>query len=257
MSQTTAQSKIEDAGLTFTIDDTAYSETVPAGDVISTDPAPATTSSKNGTVSVVVSQGPERHDVPNLDGHVGGRRASPRSSRPASRSAPSTATTTTTCPRATSCRSVPTAGTALKRNAPGRPRRQQGPEAGRRHRLLRPAREGRRAPARRRRARRSHRHYHYDDNVATGLVIRPTPSNGTLFAGDPITSTSAKGPHLVEVPDVYFFGVDAAVSALDDAGFKVDQRARRRQLRPRLRRRTEPRRRTMAPFGSTVTIYII
>ena len=67
MSQSAAESKIEQAGLSFEIDETAYSETVQPGHVISTEPGPGDDVLKDGTVSAVVSKGPERHDVPKLD----------------------------------------------------------------------------------------------------------------------------------------------------------------------------------------------
>ena len=46
----------------------AYSETVPAGAVISSDPEPGAGSSPGGTVTVTVSKGPERYDVPSVKG---------------------------------------------------------------------------------------------------------------------------------------------------------------------------------------------
>ena len=45
LSQDAAKEQIEDAGLTFKVGSSAYSEKVPAGRVVSTDPVPATTSS--------------------------------------------------------------------------------------------------------------------------------------------------------------------------------------------------------------------
>ena len=58
----------EAAGLTFDVASRAYSETVPAGQVISTDPGPGERILKSGTVAAVVSKGPERYDVPDVAG---------------------------------------------------------------------------------------------------------------------------------------------------------------------------------------------
>ena len=51
----------------FEIAQTAYSETIEPGHVISTDPGPGDDVLKDGTVAAVVSKGPERHDVPKLE----------------------------------------------------------------------------------------------------------------------------------------------------------------------------------------------
>ena len=40
-------------------------------------------------------------------------------------------------------------------------------------------------------------------------------------ADDAVKLVVSKGPHLVEVPDVELFGVDAAQQALEEAGFEV------------------------------------
>src|SRR5204863_9337206 len=68
LSQTKAAHKVQSAGLTFKVADTAYSENVKVGDVISTDPAAGDNVLKNGTVTPVISKGPERHDVPAVQG---------------------------------------------------------------------------------------------------------------------------------------------------------------------------------------------
>ena len=47
-----------------------YSETVPAGQVISSDPGPGEQILRGGTVAVVISKGPERYPVPSLVGRT-------------------------------------------------------------------------------------------------------------------------------------------------------------------------------------------
>ena len=68
LSQAQAREKVQAAGLSFEVADRAYSETVTAGSVISTDPGAGEDILEDGTVSAVVSLGPERYAVPTLRG---------------------------------------------------------------------------------------------------------------------------------------------------------------------------------------------
>lgn len=57
-----------------------------------------------------------------------------------------------------------------------------------------------------------------------GEVARQTPEEGTEAAeGDTVTLTLSKGPEMIEVPDVVGDSVDDATSALQNAGFEVDE----------------------------------
>ena len=68
MGQAAAVEKLEGAGLEPDLADRAYSETVAAGRVIETDPPAGDRILDGGTVTVVVSLGKERYDVPDLRG---------------------------------------------------------------------------------------------------------------------------------------------------------------------------------------------
>ncbi|HET9945530.1 MAG TPA: Stk1 family PASTA domain-containing Ser/Thr kinase [Actinomycetes bacterium] len=63
-----AADKAEKDGLEVTVKDEAYSETIAKGLVISTDPGPGRSIDKGGTVGLVMSLGPERYAVPNVEG---------------------------------------------------------------------------------------------------------------------------------------------------------------------------------------------
>lgn len=63
-----ATEKVEDEGLELEVTDEEFSETVPAGSVISTDPSAGSRILQGGTVEAVVSLGPERYRVPKLGG---------------------------------------------------------------------------------------------------------------------------------------------------------------------------------------------
>ncbi len=68
LSQSQARSTIVQAGLSFRVAGTAYSEKVRQGGVISTEPRAGEQVLRDGTVSAVISKGPERHRVPELAG---------------------------------------------------------------------------------------------------------------------------------------------------------------------------------------------
>ncbi|MBA3744165.1 Stk1 family PASTA domain-containing Ser/Thr kinase, partial [Sporichthya sp.] len=62
-----AQAKATEAGLKFRVVDQEFDETYPAGQVLSTDPGPGRNISASGTITAVVSKGPERYTVPDLE----------------------------------------------------------------------------------------------------------------------------------------------------------------------------------------------
>ncbi|MFE0177071.1 Stk1 family PASTA domain-containing Ser/Thr kinase [Streptomyces sp. NPDC059002] len=57
-----------------------------------------------------------------------------------------------------------------------------------------------------------------------GTVVEQSPRDGkTLAEGDTVKLTLSKGPEMIEVPDVTGMKVGEATSALEDAGFDVDE----------------------------------
>jgi serine/threonine-protein kinase len=254
LTQTAAKSKIEQAGLTFKIADTAYSETVKAGNVISTDPGPGDNVEKSGTVNVVVSRGPERHNVPNLDG------MSEQDARAAIEAASLKVGTVDyrydrDVPQGDLMSYSPDSGTPLKRDAAVSLVVSKGPKpiditdfSGQpANDVVHQLRDA---------GLTVNRHYRYDDTVAKGQVIETDPSDGTLVAGNTIDVYISRGPHLVEVPSVHFFGVDAAVTALTGAGFVVAKQDANPNYGLGFVVGQDPDGGSMAPYGSTVTIYI-
>lgn len=63
-----AKAELEDLGLNLDIGSEKYSEDIPEGKVISSNPAGGGRVATNGTVAVVISKGKERYAVPNLQG---------------------------------------------------------------------------------------------------------------------------------------------------------------------------------------------
>ncbi|MFZ1410040.1 MAG: Stk1 family PASTA domain-containing Ser/Thr kinase [Micropruina sp.] len=61
----------------------------------------------------------------------------------------------------------------------------------------------------------------FSDTVAKGLIITQTPAAGQVFRADTVTFQVSKGPSMIEIPNVRGLTVDAATAELKKAGFKV------------------------------------
>ncbi len=95
------------------------------------------------------------------------------------------------------------------------------------------------------------------DTVAKGQIISQTPSKGTGQKGDEITFVTSKGPVLVKVPNVYLQSEAAAQAALKKAGFKVKVvHPTDEWLRIDKVSAASPSLGKSAPKGSTVTIWV-
>ena len=97
----------------------------------------------------------------------------------------------------------------------------------------------------------------YNDNVAAGLVVSQTPRAGVGTTGDHIRLVTSLGPHLVQVPDVYHQGTEAAKQTLEDAGFRVSVQPFSPSFGLGFVEDQSPGGDEMAPLGSTVIIYIV
>jgi serine/threonine-protein kinase len=98
----------------------------------------------------------------------------------------------------------------------------------------------------------------YSDTVAEGDVIAQTPASGTLFKGETVTLVVSDGPELIEVPGgLVASGVEAAREKLEALGFDVDIEHSRSYLGLGYVFSTDPDSGSMAPKGSTITLYII
>ena len=68
MDQAEATTALQSVGLTLEVAGEEYGETVAAGLVLSSDPAPGASAAANSAVAVVLSRGPERYAVPDVRG---------------------------------------------------------------------------------------------------------------------------------------------------------------------------------------------
>jgi eukaryotic-like serine/threonine-protein kinase len=196
-----------------------FSETVTAGRVAGTDPDPGKPVSKNGTVTVQVSKGPERYPAPTV---VGKSRDDAESAITDQHLAVGEVRSaySDTAAVGVVVSSDPPAGTQLapgkaidlvvsKGPAPvditdwtGQPvdqATQALTDAGLKVKAVQ----------------------QFSEKVDEGLVISQRPGGGTVHRGDVITLVVSKGPPLVDIPDVTGMHVNQARKTLQKAGFKV------------------------------------
>ncbi len=255
MSQAAAAAKLHTAGLTLDVTSTAYSETVPDGDLISTDPGPGQHILKGDTVQAVISKGPERHDVPNLSGMTESEAVKAITghflkvgevARQWNESVPAGGVISF----------GPPPGTPLKRDAPVNLVVSKGPQPVQIPTFFHQNANDAKAAL-------GNLGFvvdekdAYNDNVPAGSVIAQLPHSGTGFKGDHIKLVVSRGPHLVQVPDVGHNGVSAAEDALTQAGFHVTVEHNLPYFGLGFVVSQSPGAGQMAPFGSAVIITIV
>jgi serine/threonine-protein kinase len=255
LSQASAQAKIEKAGLTFDVDGTAYSETVPAGMVISTDPGAGERVVEHGTVKAVISKGLERYQVPKvrnlseddaqaaiLDAHLGFGRSIPKYHP--------------TIPEGFAIASNPKFDSPLKNGATVDIFLSRGPRPVKLTDFT--GRDGDRAEQwLSDKGLKVDRSDEYDDKVPEGRVVSQDPRTGSVVKGDTVKLVVSKGPELIQVPRVIAMGVDAAVRRLEDLGFRVSTHHADGYLGLGYVFSSSPGAGEMAPKGSTIVLSII
>jgi serine/threonine-protein kinase len=250
-----AREKVETVGLGFKVGGRAFSETVTAGSVISTDPSPGTNILKDGTVVATVSRGPERYEIPVLRGMTL-EEAESALERTNLTVGDVTERFHEKVADGVVLRSDPKTGTEVKRDAVVDLVVSKGPQP-----IEVPDFTGKSAEKAEQEltdlgfevaVTREH-----SDSVAEGDVIAQDPSSGTLFRGDTVDLVVSKGPVLVEVPQVRGAGVEEATARLEAAGFEV--RTERSDVYVGLEFvvQSDPSQGTMAPQGSTVTLFLV
>ena len=220
LTEAAARAKVTAAGLTFETGTPAYSETVAKGSVLRTDPDPGDRVAKNGTVTAILSLGPERHSVPTVRGH------SPAEAEAMLTDESLTVGDTTeqysdVVPKGQVIGTVPKAGTSLKRDAAVDVVVSKGPRPIAIHDWT-----GSKAEVAKKRLEALGFEVAVttvnSDTVPTGVVMSQSPSSGTGVKGDTITLVASKGPVLVEIPRVRGKRAKDAKKELEKLGFKVE-----------------------------------
>ncbi|WP_245916591.1 Stk1 family PASTA domain-containing Ser/Thr kinase [Nocardioides gansuensis] len=256
LDQAAATATLEKAGLEAATGDPAYSETVPAGMVLATDPEPGGNVLDGGTVELTLSLGPERYDVPALagltedqaqdalrEGHLAFGESVERWSEKV--------------PAGQVMRSDPPAGQSLKPDAvvdlvvsKGRKPIEVKDFTGESLSRATAALERKKLVVK-------VVSEEFSDTVPEGDIISQTPSSGTLFRGDTVGVVVSKGPDLVEVPSTVAMGVEAATDKLEDLGFVVRVENSSNYIGVGFVFSSDPAAGELVPRGSTITLYQI
>ncbi len=243
------------SGLVVDVDQTAYSERAPKGAVVSTDPSPGARIQNGGTISLTLSRGKERYDMPELVG-LSRSQAQDRLDlkkldvgelrRAYSESIEAGDVLRSSIEPGTSVRPGTMVDLLISRGP--RPidigdfTGQQADDA----------QSALRADGFRVRIREA-----FNDEVGTGLVVSQRPSGGSGAAGDVVRLVVSKGPRLVEVPSVTGAGADAARETLEEAGFVVEEEQSELYVGLGFVGRQTPSAGELAAPGSTVVVGLV
>jgi serine/threonine-protein kinase len=233
----------------------SFHETVKAGVVLTSDPLAGREVRRGSTVTLTVSRGPERHDVPEVVGRT--QADAEQRVRDAKLTVGKVRKEySETVPQGQVISTSPVANTALKRATPvtlvisaGRQPIKLTDWTGQPVDLAVAAMTKARLKV-------DTKAQEWSDTVPKGSVITQSPATGTLFAGDLVTMVVSKGPQLVVVPNVIGQQEQPAQAALEKLGFTVKiERAfggyfgtvRLQSIAPD----------TKAPQGSTITLTVV
>ena len=230
-----------------------FSDTVPAGRVVRTEPPVGRRVRHGSTVTIDLSKGPQLFDVPQVTGRT--EAEARKLLAQVHLTAGSVDSTYDDHARAGRViRSEPPAGTALRRGQPVDLTISRGP----RPIEVPDLRGSSQASAEAQLSAlglQSDVRQRSDDVVPAGVVIDQDPRSGdTVLPGGTVTLVVSSGPPLVTVPDVTDQRVQQAVRALQQAGFQV--RLVGRRLIDRVQGQS-PQPGTQAPKGSIVTLLVV
>jgi len=260
LEQTAAERELEDAGLEVEVTDPIYSESVPKGEVIESDPSAGERILPDGTVTLTVSLGPERYDVPDLSGMTV-EQAQAALAEHRLLLGRQTERWSETVDKGQVIRSDPRFDSKAAKDLPvdstvdvvvskGREPIQVeswvGRDAGEAKEAIKAL--GLKVDV----VGREH-----SDTVAEGGVIDQDPVEGTLYKGDTVELVVSMGPELVEVPGVFGQSTEEAISELEAAGLEVQVERAQIYFDGTRAWSTNPGAGDVVPEGSTVTLYVV
>ena len=214
-----AAAEAEKLGLRTILANQDFSEDVPTGEVMATDPAAGDRVRKNGEIGLTVSKGPERYRVPQLNGLE--LEEAKRALDPLKLiTGQVNEQYSETVPSGRVIAFSPKFDTVVKPGTAVNFAVSKGKEP-----IGVPDQTGKSYKDANRALRKLGflvgRTDQYDEKVAEGLVISQTPNSGTLFAKDKVQLVVSKGPPLVAVPNVKRKSTADAQRILTEAGFTV------------------------------------
>ncbi len=251
-----AADRLVSAGLELDVTDQAYSETVPEGQVIRTDPGAGSRVLPGGSVEAVVSLGKERYDVPRVRGSSVNQAQDALVALRLDQDATLTRFSEA-LPEGTVLATRPEAGTTLRPGSAVDLVVSLGPRPIRVGSWVGDERDNALAALDKRGLVGSVEAEAYDDTVPAGSVISQDPPSGTLTAGEEVSLVVSLGPELVEVPRVLAYGIDAATAKLEEQGFEVKVLNDDSYVGLGFVVGTDPGGGEDAPAGSTITLFIV
>ncbi len=232
-----------------------YSETVPEGSVIGTQPAAGQKVRRSASVVLQISRGPERHTVPTITGDT---QPQAEAALKAARLTvgPVTSAYSETVPPGRIISSDPGVNDPLKPGSPvalavsrGRQPITVPSVIGKASKDATDTLNGLGFTV-------QQDTEQFSDTVVLGEVISQTPASGTGFRGDSITLVVSKGPQLIAVPDVTGKTSGQAKAQLEALGLKVKVERFFGGLFNDVRA-TNPTPGTKVRKGSTVTLSVV
>ncbi|WP_449353475.1 Stk1 family PASTA domain-containing Ser/Thr kinase [Streptomyces shaanxiensis] len=250
-----ARDRLDEAGLETGKVTYAYSDTVKRGTVISTDPGVGSRIRDHDSVAITVSRGPQTVKVPDVDGYeLAKARARLKTeglkpgmvTREFSEDVPKGFVISTDPAGGTTLRAGSAIALTVSKGAPVDVPDVTGEDlSDARSDLEEAGLTVKIAPAR------------VNSEYDAGQVARQSPEPDSQAAeGDTITLTLSKGPEMIEVPDVTGDSVDDAKTALEGAGFQVEEDRGLLGLFGDTVKKQSVEGGDTAPKGSTITITI-
>ncbi|WP_367650176.1 Stk1 family PASTA domain-containing Ser/Thr kinase [Nocardioides sp. zg-1230] len=256
LDEAAATAELEDAGLEAEAGEPAYSENVAPGLVIATDPGPGGKVLDGGTVSLTLSLGPERYDVPDLVGQTEDQAQDALAATNLAFGA-SKGRWSETVPEGQVIRTSPKAGTTLKPGATVDLVLSRGRKPIEVKDWTGESFDDASAALEKRGLQVSVTGEEYSDSVDEGDVISQDPPEATLFRGDTVSFVVSLGPELVEVPRVQAMGVEAATELLEGLGFVVETEESSTYLGLGYVASSDPGAGDEVPKGSTITLFLV
>lgn len=197
-----------------------FSETVPEGSVVATDPEAGARMLSDSTVTLYLSRGPERYDVPDVSGLTVDE-ARQTLSEAQLRLGPIEEDYSESVPDGQVIEQDLGAGEAARPDTEVGITVSNGPEP-----IEIPDVVGQQAEAATEAISNAdlepRREEEYSEQVSAGTVISQDPQGGTATRGDPVTIVVSRGPEEFEVPSVRGSTVDEAREVLEEAQLEVE-----------------------------------
>lgn len=255
MSQDEAKATVEAQGLVWSAPTREYSDTVPAGSVISCEPKAGERVAPNRAVTAVVSRGVETTQVPDLAGKT---EEQARQALEAQGLSLGTVTReySADVDQGAVISSDPEAGRTVNHSTAVSVVVSQGRQPTTVPDVSSMSKKEAKEALEKAGLSLGETKEEYSDTVAKDKVVSSSPAAGAAaFYGDSVDVVLSKGPEQVVVPDVTSLTEEEATEALEDVGLKVDVRKRLGGAFDSVQS-TDPAPGSRVKPGSTVTIFV-